>query len=606
MNKTIKLSMAASMLLIIAVNAAELEPVTVTAATKSEQLLKDVTSNVVVITAEELEEKHYTTVTQALSSVSGISFTSNGGIGQSTSVYLRGFDSKRVLVLIDGVRYNDITGLSGAPFAHLMIHDIERIEIVKGAQSGIWGADASAGVINIVTKSAAKGTHASANVEYGSYNTKKLGIKGSHKTDTYYIQLSSQLIETDGFSAQAPKGSDLDKLEDDEYKNITTNLKFGFNIDETNKIDVSHTDIYAKQDSDPYGNPDGEYNSETNDQFTKINFHHIDSFNTVDIYAARSLFDREYPDDSYTKKFDGEVYEYGLKSNIPYREKDFVILGVDYKSFEHKNDLNKKYNNKAAFITNSNRFGGTIVTESVRFDAYDKFDNKTTGKIGIKHNFDTVDGLSLAANYGTAYNVPTLYNLYSSPYGNPNLNAESTTSYDASIAYKALKLTYFSSDIDEMIDYYDPDGRSGPTPGKYYNIDGTSTLKGCELEYKDKLAQNLLVGVNYTYLNAKDKEGRELARRPKHTFNVGVDYYPTEALQLGLYAKYIGERYDSAGKMGVQTGKYTLVDFVTNYKINETFTSYLKVDNMTDKSYQEVHGYATAGRSFYLGVNAVF
>ncbi|MFA7026343.1 MAG: TonB-dependent receptor [Sulfurovum sp.] len=599
MNKTIKLSMAASMLLIIAVNAAELEPVTVTAATKSEQLLKDVTSNVVVITAEELEEKHYTTVTQALSSVSGISFTSNGGIGQSTSVYLRGFDSKRVLVLIDGVRYNDITGLSGAPFAHLMIHDIERIEIVKGAQSSIWGADASAGVINIITKSAAEGTHASANVEYGSYNTKKLGIKGSHKTDTYYIQLSSQLIETDGFSAQAPKGSDLDKLEDDEYKNITTNLKLGFNIDETNKVDVSHTYIYAKQDSDPYGDPDGEYNSETNDQFTKINFNHIDSFNRVNIYAARSLFDREYPDDSYSKKFDGEVYEYGLKSNIPYREKDFVLLGVDYKSFEHKNDLNKKYNNKAAFITNNNRFGGTIVTESVRFDAYDKFDNKTTGKIGIKHNFSTVDGLSFAANYGTAYNVPTLYNLYSSPYGNQNLTPESTTSYDISVAYKALKFTYFSSDIDDMIDF-------DMNTYKYGNIDGTSTLKGYELEYKEELVQNLLVGVNYTYLNAKDKEGKALARRPKHTFNVGVDYYPIEALQLGLYAKYIGERYDRADKMGAQTGKYTIVDFVTNYQINETFSSYLKVDNITDKSYQEVDGYATAGRSFYLGLNAAF
>jgi len=157
-----------------------------------------------------------------------------------------------------------------------------------------------------------------------------------------------------------------------------------------------------------------------------------------------------------------------------------------------------------------------------------------------------------------------------------------------------------------MIDYYDPDGWSGSIPGKYYNIDGTSTLKGYELEYKEELVQNLLVGVNYTYLNAKDKDGKELARRPKHTFNVGVDYYPTEALQLGLYAKYIGERYDSADKKGAQTGKYTLVDFVTNYKINETFSSYLKVDNITDKSYQEVDGYATAGRSFYFGVNAAF
>jgi len=157
MQKKLSISLVASFL--IATNlfsAQDLETITVTSATKSEQSIKDVTSNVEVITKEEIEERHFTTVVEALNTVPGISFTSNGGMGNTTSVFLRGMDSKRILVLIDGVKYQDPSNTSGAAFSHLMISDIERIEVIKGAQSSVWGADASAGVINIITKEAKK------------------------------------------------------------------------------------------------------------------------------------------------------------------------------------------------------------------------------------------------------------------------------------------------------------------------------------------------------------------------------------------------------------------------------------------------------------------
>jgi vitamin B12 transporter len=142
MQKKISTSFVASLLIATTnlFSAQSLEPITVTSATNSTQSIKDVTSNIEVITKEEIEERHFTNVSEALNTLSGVSIISNGGLGSSSSVYLRGNDSKRVLVLIDGIRYNDITGLSGAPFEHLMIDDIEQIEVVKGAQSGIWGA----------------------------------------------------------------------------------------------------------------------------------------------------------------------------------------------------------------------------------------------------------------------------------------------------------------------------------------------------------------------------------------------------------------------------------------------------------------------------------
>jgi vitamin B12 transporter len=613
MKKTIQLSLISVTLLssLEAEKIVNLDTITVSSATKSEQSIKDVTSNINVITSDEIEEKHYTTVAEALSSVAGINFSSNGGVGAATSVFVRGFDSKRVLVLIDGVRYNDLTGLNGAPFEHLMVSDIAQIEIIKGAQSGIWGADASAGVINIITKSAKKGAHASANVEYGSFNTKKFGASASYKADNYYAKISSQKITTDGFSAQVPSGEDVEDFERDGYTNTTTNIKAGLNITDTNKVDILHTIIHAQSaydtpvydtswNLDPVASANTKDTTQTNDTFSKINFNHVDSFNTVDIYASRSLFDRNYPQSPYTQEFDGEVLEYGIKSNIPYREKDFLVMSLDYKTFAHKNELNEKYSNKGVSLTNSNFLGNIldgdiVVTESLRRDFYDKFDDKTTGKFGVKYLSGSIESLIFSANVGTAYNVPTLYNLYSA-YGSENINPENTKSFDISAEYKKVQITYFKNFIEDMIDF-------DMSTYKYNNIEGTSTIQGVELAYKNSLTEALMINTNYTYLDAKDKDGKILARRPKDTANLGFDYYMSSALSLGIYGQYIGERYDALDRQGAQTGKYALANLVANYEIDKNFTTYAKVDNILDREYQVADGYATAGRSFYLGLN---
>ncbi len=174
MKRKISLSIATAVLLSTNIYASEdLGMITVTSATKSEQSIKDVTSNVEVITGAELEEKHITTVIDALK-LTNISINQSGGIGQTSSFFLGGMSAEHTLVLVDGVRYNDPTVTNGyALLDHLMISDIERIEIIKGAQSGIWGADAAAGVINIITKKPNEKQTLTLNLEAGSFDTKK-------------------------------------------------------------------------------------------------------------------------------------------------------------------------------------------------------------------------------------------------------------------------------------------------------------------------------------------------------------------------------------------------------------------------------------------------
>lgn len=601
MKNNIKLSIAAIFAVSSLYALEDLGTITVSSATKSQQSIQDVTSNVEVITSYELEEKHITTVSEALNLISGISFTSNGGLGKTTSLNIRGMDTKGTLVLIDGIRYNDVTSASGASFADIMITDIEKIEVIKGAQSGIWGSDASAGVVNIITKKQKKGLTTNLNTEYGSFNTKKYGAMIGYSTNKYYLSINSQKITTDGFTSHAQYGIDIDSYEDDGYENITTNVKAGFNLNENNKIDLIYTKIDSELEYDS-ASADTDNTSKTNNILSGVKFQNKINDITTEIFANNSDFHREYDSGS---EFDGELKEYGIKSNLSYLQDSFLILGFDQKKAIHENTLNKEYTNKGYYLTNNNSFNkNLIVTESLRVDQYDAFQNKTTGKFGIKYNLNK--DLSLSSNYGTAYNVPTIYQLYAPlccglfKVGNENLKPENIKSYDISIAYKDIKFTYFKNIVSDLIDYDFSQG--------FINLDGESTFKGIEVDYKKSIS-SIVLSLNYTNLSAKDSNGYKLEKKAEDILKFGIDYYGIDKLHLGINGEYVGDRIEykrNTHDIEAQTGKYTVANAVINYDMTKSFKIYGKIDNITDKYYQTVDGYATSPRAFYAGVKVKF
>ncbi|RZV15025.1 TonB-dependent receptor [Aliarcobacter butzleri] len=573
-----------------------LETITVTSATKTEQSIKDVISNIDVITAEDIETRKFKTVTEALNTIPGIQVSPSGGIGQQTSVFLRGMASNKTLVLIDGIRLNDPTGLSGANFEHLMINDIERIEVIKGAQSSIWGADASAGVINIITKSAQKGTHGNASVEYGRYDSKIANANISHKNDDFDAKLGVTRVDTDGFSAMTPRGEKAKKYEDDGYENTTANLKLGYNFDQNNRVSTSYEIIDTKVDYDNSANSNDKAKTKTH--LANINYENKNDIAITNIYANYTDITREY---SYGN-FDGSVKEYGVKSTVPYlSETSFITIGTDYKEFEHKNNLDKKYDNKAIYITNTNKFfdDKTIFTESLRYDKYSDFDNKATGKVGVKQYI--IDDLNLSSNYGTGYNVPTIYQLFEPAgmwgnIGNADLQPEKTKGYDIGVEYKGFSITYFHTKVNNMIDW----------GNGYENIEGDSKLKGTEIAYKNSVTEDIFLNLNYTNLSAKNADKEYLARRAKDKVGFGVDYYGLKDFHFNINGEYIGTRYDKANKQGASTGNYTIWNAVVDYDINKTFSTYVKLDNMFNKDYQIVDGYATSQRAAFVGLKASF
>lgn len=613
-NNKLTTSLVASLLIATNLYSNELPSITVTSATKSEQSIKDVTSNVEVITKEELEERHFTTVMDALNSLPGISFTSNGGIGSTISLSLRGTSNNRTLILIDGVKFKDHSSISGTDISSLMVTDIERIEVIKGAQSGIWGADAAAGVVNIITKEAETGVNGNVFTEFGSFNTKKYGAQFSYKNEAFDVKLDAQRVTSNSFTSRSPKGDDIDQYEDDSYENTTLSLKTNYYINDNSKINFSVIDIDSLKEYDGFSGPnDATMKNDSQSRLYSVGYNNKYKNHDFSIKFDKATIERDQIGTTWGVKLtDNETKNVELKDNISYGDDDFVVVGLgageDEIDFTRADKTGNNASNKSKYLfaTNSNKFGDLILTESLRYDRYDNFDNEITGKLGAKYFVN--NDFSLFANAGTSYSVPQLIKNVN-PWGETNfdIEPEKSKSFDVGFDYKNFKLTYFHQKVTDLIDWYDP------TPTDFYNndaiyrnLDGESTFKGIELSYKKDILSDTLLSLSYTRLSAEDENGDDLARKPKHNLKAGLDYYGIKNLHFNLNAEYVGERYDRDNKQGAQTGKYTLWNSVINYQVNKDFSLYLKVDNIFDKEYQIVDGYATAPRSAYVGLKYKF
>ena len=588
-----------------------LDTISVTASQGTTLNKKDVTDSVIVITKEALEESRITTLNEALSKLGGISMTQNGGAGKSASMFMRGMSSKRILVLIDGVRYNNPTSFSGAEFSQIMLYNVEQIEIIKGGQSGVWGSEASAGVINIITNKAKKGFHSAFNAEYGSFETQKSSLQLSYATDSYDVLVNSFIHDTDGISAVEPKKSEVEYgkryddlgLEKDAYTNKSIDAKLGYNITDSDRVALS---IQATNALNYYDGGSGITKDNTlpsqylQNRFYNLNYSHKDSLNDFKLNYNSSTFKREIVGTYGNSQYIGSVDEIKIDDTISYMEDSFLRVGASYQKFEQEEvteGVTKNYSAISAFSTNYNKLSTqTIITESIRYDRYDEFDNSLTAKFGAKQFI--YNDIFVSTNIGTGYNAPTLGQLYGKWGANPDLKPEKSLTSELTIANNTVSLTAFYNEIKDLIEYDWTDG--------YMQADGKSKFKGVELAYEDFLFDTLGLNATYTYVKTEDSEGKELARRPKNQIDANMIYYMNDSFDLGLRGQYIGERYDSADKQDAQTGKYTLVDFTTNYKVDSNFSFYAKINNLSDKYYQSVDGYATAGRSFYLGFNAKY
>lgn len=585
-------------------------------ATKTEGYQAETGSSTTVITADDLKKKGKRTVLEVLRDVPGVSVMQYGSFGGGTSIYLRGSKPGHTLVMLDGMELNDPMGTDRSfNFAHLLTDNIERIEIVRGAQSTLYGSDAMGGVINVITKKGQGKPKWEASLEGGSHNTFKetLGLSGS--LDKLKFSLSLLRLDTDGVSKAA------DGSEDDGYENTTFSTRLAYALFEDANLDFVLRRIDAKYDYDDGSNQDdpnkiGWWKS----IMGKIAFDQaVNSIWDHNISFSYSETERKYKDDpdsvdladnthnwynGDTKKFEWQHNIYPVDwskttAGFEYEEeRGFADGRASWDRFDRKTMDNKGY----YFQNQFKLWESLFITPGLRVDDNEFFGSETTYKISASYFIPKV-GTRFKANWGTGFKAPSLYQLYSS-YGDPNLNPDEGESYDFGFEQNLFNdrvtfgLTYFHNEFENMVAF-------DMASYTYQNVDNAK-MKGLELECFFKPTETLTIGANYTYTKTEDGDtGKELARRPKNQAGFNANWAFLEKGNLNLSASYVGSRWDNSANTR-KVKAYTKVDFCTSYDLRENFQIFGRIENLFDKASQQIHGYAAPGRSFYAGVKATF
>jgi len=584
---------------------------TITSSNQSAEAINNTTADISVLTATDMAESGDQTVAQAISRVAGISITNNGGLGQPGSLFVRGQSAGNVLILLDGMRLNDPSSTDGrAMIENLMIDNIAQIEIVKGGSSSTWGGNASAGVINIITKDIKqKGFQGNVQLTGGTYNTKGANTALSYGGEKLTAKIFASYLDSDSFSALAPRDA-----ENDAYTNKSLNFKVGYEFNANNALDFAYYLVDAKGNyDDSYSellanDPYSHYTSRQENYNLKYHFNY-EAFDSV-TRVNKGTFERDYFTNSYGEsqnQYRSTIKEATSINSYAY-DKGKVILGLEAKNIDGLNNYisdypsepsQSIYKNRAAFLSNLYNFDtDTLLETNLRYDYFDAFKNETTYKIGLKHDHRFLKGFTTRANYYTAYNSPSAYQLANAALGEL-LEPSYSKGFDISANYKELfSISYFNTAVDNPIDY-DMD-RFG-----YYNVGGKEKYSGIELSSRYKLPDlGLVLGANLTHLITYESyDTTALSNRAKDTLNVSADYYMANNMHFGILGQYIGDRVDVSTD---EMGNYTVWNLNFDTKITKDFKLFINAVNIFDKEYESVYGYATAGRSVYARVSYRF
>lgn len=587
-----------------------LEPVVVTA-TRTATPLSQTASTVTIVTAEEIAAQQLKRVSEVLRRVPGVNLTEQGAPGGNVSVFLRGTDNKHTLVLIDGMEFRDPANIGGGPnLANLTTDNIEQIEIVRGAQSVLYGSDAIGGVINIITRKGTSTPQAYAQVEAGSFATNRQAAGFSAANEKISTAISLSRSYSDGFSTFNEEDG---FREDDGYKNASGLFNLGLQPHKLIELDLNlrATKASYDYDTDVFDVTTGAMvpTEEGIDQDSRdllgrfgLRLHLLDERWLLNLAASRTETERDYWDGA---AYSGAISKYELQSVYTLNQQQILTAGLEWEKESFDNDYfgvtRGSATTKALFIQDQYLNGPFQIVFGVRLDEHEEFGGQTTWRLAPAYTLATT-GTRLKGSLGTGFKAPSLYQLYSS-YGNQNIQPEESLSWDIGIEQPLFNglvifnLTWFANDIEDYIDY-------DYATNTYQNISSYQT-QGLETSFDWYPADWSSLRLSYTYTDSEDDTGARLARRPLHQANFDWTLSPLERLQLNLNARYISERYDS-DYTGETLDAYTLVNLASSYQLNETVQIFSRVDNLFDENYEEIAGYGTAGLSAYAGIKATF
>lgn len=554
-----------------------------------------------VIDSQTIEQHGAVFAADILTTVPGLSIARTGAFGGLTQVRMRGAAPGKTLVLVDGAPVNDPAEINGAfDFGSFELADIDRIEVLSGPQSSLWGSDAIGGVISFTTQEV-QGVRAEA--EAGSFSTVRGRLSAGVANDKYAFGAYVSRFETDGISAADERDGNTER---DGLRNTTVGAKGRYAFNDTTKIDGSVRWVKSHVEIDGFPAPnysladtDDTADSEQWSGFARVTTQAFGLKHQFSVLA--SDIDRTTYSGGFGSTFSGDRQVYRWQADGK-TQKIAYAFGAERE--ESKGDLStglsRDLGTTSVFGVAQYDAGALNLTGGLRYDDTDDFGSKTTGRVSAAYHLN--GGFTVSGAYGTGFKAPTVVQALCdwcyAPKPWPELKPETADSVELALGWASPdgrfdgRATVYRLNIENQISY---------VAGRYINIAKTRS-DGVELEGSARLGAGFDLTLAYAWTDATDRTtGARLLRVPENTASATLGW-TGERLSGALTVRAEDDQDDSGGFSTVVRKGFVTGNLNAAYVLTDNITLTARIENLTDKHYQQVFGYGEPGRSGYVGI----
>jgi vitamin B12 transporter len=596
------------------------EPVVVTA-TRSEAPLEQSGASVTVVPEEAMRVHEYRAVEEVLPTIPGVQVERSGSPGRLSTVRIRGANPTQVQVLVDGVRVKSVTS-GDFDFADLTLDDVERIEVLRGPQSTLYGADAIGGVIHVITKRGQGPPSAFVDLEAGNYDTfrERVGVSGSVGPWSY--SLGASRLDFGG------------QFENDDHQLTSVNTRLGYALPNGGELSL----IGRFQDGQrgiPFATvfPDFDPNREQDDQLWLLSLEWRQPWTAMWEHRLRvsavdeTLTFKDQPDPAHPFGFRSDISTtrleaewYHVLTPVPWNT---ITLGAEYRNEvgENKGVFDETIDSWALVLQDQLRlFDRLYLTAGLRYDGNSAFEDKATPRVALSYLLKATD-TRLKASWGQGFRAPTFNELFfpafppCPPFGNPNLRPEESQSWDAGVEQHLwerrvrLAATYFRTDFTDLIQSTLVDPANFCFQAQ--NV-GKARSEGVEVEASVAPIDGLVLAVAYTYTDTEDQTtGDPLPRVAPNQLVVTATWEPLPGLTLSGEVQVVSSQFEAPGQP--RNPGYTVVNAAAAYRLPlkrwgplSNLTLHLRASNLFNEDYSEVAGFPALGTNVVVGLRATF
>jgi len=607
----------------------------VVSATRVETPSREIASSLTVLTAEDFARSRQSTVLEALESVPGTAVVRSGGLGSAATIMIRGANSEHTLVLIDGVEVNDpMNTARSCDLAHLSLNTVERIEILRGPQSTLFGSDAMGGVINIITRKGGGRPRFGLTLSSGSFGTASGALDASGSSGRLSFTLGLSALGSAGISAAdaaLPGNSERDG-----YRNGTLSGRIGLDLGKGLLLEAAVRGQKTRTEIDNFGGPAGDDPNAVQDVDSWLVRTQVRGLFVKNRWESRlaaaivgsnrtndNPVDEGHPFDSDRGSFRGRLFKLDWQNNVFVAPSNTVTFGLEYERERGRSDYSsesawgpyasvfpdKESGLLGAYLQDQVRIGDSFfATAGIRYDDHSVSGGAFTWRIAPTLVIGNA-GTKLRGTIGTGFKSPSLYQLYAPPtawgsIGNGGLEPEESTGWDAGLDQDffrgrlRLGATVFGNRFRNLITF---DSLRG-----FVNV-GRAAMRGFEIAADARLSADVSFTASYTRLKARDLGAdADLLRRPRDKFAAGMHFRPSNRIDVDVRINRVGRRSDmdfnAFPYAPVDLAPYTVLDAALVYTAADGTEFFIRLDNALGRRYEVIYGYGTPGFGASFGI----